>query len=67
MEENQVKVVAQVNVNKDGFQSVRQIPTFFVNAYCFVTAKSIVKDIFKGQNMSGQMEDSKGYMKNFNF
>jgi len=67
MEDNQVKVVAQVNRKEGTYNHTRQIPTFFVNAYCFVTAKSIVKDIFKGQNMSGQMEDSKGYMKNFNF
>jgi len=65
MTKGQVKVVSMIHGKKNGIVFSRQIPTFFVVAICFETAKSIVKDRFKGQNISGQMMDSNGNMEEF--
>jgi len=65
MTKNQIKVIAQITEETGSFISCRQIPMFFVTAYCFQTAKSIVKDMFKGQNISGGLMDIKGNLENF--
>ena len=67
MQKGQVKVVAQIQGrdDDDNVISHRQLPAFLVYAFCFPTATSIVKTMFKDQNVAGQLMDSDGNVKNF--
>jgi len=49
MQKGQVKVVAQIHGREDGLIFSRQLPAFLVYAFCFPTATSIVKTMFKDQ------------------
>ena len=65
MDKSQIKVIAQIIEKENNFTSCRQIPMFFVTAYCFATAKSIVKDMFKNQDISGGLMDIEGNLERF--
>jgi len=65
MQKGQVKVVAQIHGKEDGYIYSRQLPSFLVYAFCFSTATSIVKTMFKDQNVAGQLTDSDGNVKDF--
>jgi len=65
MLKGQVKVVAQIHGREDGLTFCRQLPSFIVYAFCFSTATSIVKTMFKYQNVAGQLMDSDGNVENF--
>ena len=65
MDKSQIKVIAQIKEKEGNFTSCRQVPMFFVTAYCFSTAKSIVKDMFKGQDISGGLMDIEGNLEKF--
>ena len=65
MQKGQIKVVAQIYGKDDGMTFSRQLPAFLVYAFCFQTAHSIVKTMFKDQNVAGQLTDVNGEIKNF--
>jgi hypothetical protein len=66
MLKGQVKVVAQVHTTCEDMQKIsRQLPKFLVIAFCFSTATSIVKTMFKDQHVAGQLMDSDGNVEDF--
>ena len=66
MLKGQVRVVAQMFTTcKDMQKTSRQLPKFIVTAFCFSTAKSIVKTMFKDQHVAGQLLDSDGNIEDF--
>jgi hypothetical protein len=66
MLKGQVKVVGQhFTSGKDMQKTSRQLPAFLVTAFCFSTATSIVKTMFKDQHVAGQLQDSDGNIKDF--
>ncbi len=66
MLKGQVKVVAQhFTTCKDSQKISRMLPAFMVTAFCFSTATSIVKCMFKDQHVAGQLTDSEGNVDNF--
>jgi len=68
MLKGQVRVVAQMFTTcKDMQKTSRQLPAFLVTAFCFSTATSIVKTMFKDQHVAGQLLDSDGNIEDFEF
>jgi len=66
MLKGQIKVVAQAKRDtRDGQKVSRQLPSFIVNAFGFATAKSIVKTMFKNEDIEGQLLDSDGNIEDF--
>ena len=62
----QVKVVSQVyGKDENNMSFCRQLPKFIVIAFGFPTAASIVKTMFKDQNIAGQLMDSDGNIEDF--